>query len=328
MYRHYRICIILASMLFYLSVSATIVLHEEDIDKAIDLFNQNKYTEARDLLNIYVKENNNNAEAWYYLGRIAQSENRIDDAEEYLKKAIKIDGARSIYHQWLGRVYGLQAANASVIRQPFIARNVRRSFEKAVELDPDNLEARFDLVQFFIFAPGVVGGNAGKAVDHAEEIKKRDAVRGHNAYGIIYGREDEFEKAEREFTSAIEIDPTQHEPYMWLAFMYSRAENYAQAMSKLQTLIDRRPDYMPAYYHYGRLAAISGEQLEQGKQYLEKYLQHTPAWNEPTIASAHYRLGNIYQMADDPERAREQYEISLKNNPEHQQAHEALKDLD
>lgn len=264
MYRHYRIFIILASMLFCLSVSATNVLPEQDIDKAIALFNQNKYTEARDLLNIYVKENNHNAEAWYYLGRIAQSENRIDDAEEYLKKAIKIDGARSIYHQWLGRVYGLQAVNASVFRQPFIARNVRRSFEKAVELDPDNIEARFDLVQFFIFAPGVVGGSTGKAIEHAEEIKKRDAVRGHGAYGFMYGR----------------------------------------------------------------LAAISGEQLEQGKQYLEKYLQHTPAWNEPTIASAHYRLGNIYQKVNDPERAREQYEITLKNNPEHQQAHEALKDLD
>lgn len=327
MYRHYRIFIILALMLSCLSVSATNVLHQEDIDKAIDLFNQNKYTEARDLLNIYVKENNNNAEAWYYLGRIAQSENRIDDAEEYLKKAIKIDGSRSIYHQWLGRVYGLQAANASVFRQPFIARNVRRSFETAVELDPDNIEARFELLQFFIFAPGIVGGSTSKALEQAEEIKKRDAVRGHGAYGFIYGRQDEFEKAEREFTSAIELDPTQPDPYLWLAFMYARTEKYDQAMSELTTLIEQRPDYMLSYYHYGRLAALSGKQLEQGKHYIEKYLQHTPAWNEPTIASAHYRLGNIYQKANDPERAREQYEITLKINSHHQQAQKALKDL-
>jgi tetratricopeptide (TPR) repeat protein len=327
MHRQIRIFFALASMLFCLSIYAKNATPEADITGAIALFNENKYTEARDLFNAYIKENKDDAEAWYYLGRIAHIENRIDDAEDYLKKAIGIDGSQSPYHQWLGRVYALQAVNASVFRQPFIARNVRRSFERAVKLDPDNVDARYDLLQFFIFAPGIVGGSTDKALEQAAEIKKRDAVRGHGAYGFIYGRQDEFEKAEREFTTAIEIDPAQPEPYMWLAFMYARAEKYGQAMSELQTVIERRPDYMPPYYHYGRVAALSGEQLEQGKQYLEKYMEYSPAWNEPTIASAHYRLGNIYEKADDPERAREQYEITLKKNPDHQQAKEALKNI-
>jgi len=58
-------------------------------------------------------------------------ENRFSDADDYLKKAIKLDESRSSYHQWLGRVYGMRAMDASVFRQPFLARNSRRSFENA-----------------------------------------------------------------------------------------------------------------------------------------------------------------------------------------------------
>jgi tetratricopeptide (TPR) repeat protein len=298
---------------------------ETDLEKAKLLFNSGRIFEARELLESLTAQNEKISEAWFYLGRIAQSENRLNDAEKYFKRAIKLDEFRSPYHHWLGRIYGMQAINASVFRQPFLARNSRRSFETAVELDPDNIEARFDLVQFYIVAPGIVGGSSGKAYEHAEAIKQRDSIRGHGAYGFIYSREDEFDKAEREFIAARDLEPANPDPYYWLGFLYVRMENYSAAFDQLDTLISYNPELMPAYYQYGRIAALSGERIERGMKYLEKYLGHSPAGNEPSHAWAHVRLGELYDKIDEADRAREHYKKALTLDPDLKPAREALR---
>jgi len=39
-----------------------------------------------------------------------------------------------------------------------LAKKVRASFERAVELDGSNVQARSDLAEFYMEAPGVMGG--------------------------------------------------------------------------------------------------------------------------------------------------------------------------
>lgn len=90
---------------------------------------------------------------------------------------------------WLGRAYGRKAQRAPVISQFALARKCRSAFEKAVALDPKNVDARADLMSYYLQAPGIVGGSLAKAKEQAAAILELDPVRGQIALGRIRERE-------------------------------------------------------------------------------------------------------------------------------------------
>src|ERR1700716_2797141 len=88
----------------------------------------------------------------------------ISDCE----RAVKLEPGNSSYHLWLGRVYGEKADRTSFFRRAGMAKKVRMEFERAVELSPASWEARTDLAEFYLEAPGVVGGGKDKARAQAQ----------------------------------------------------------------------------------------------------------------------------------------------------------------
>jgi hypothetical protein len=85
--------------------------------------------------------------------------------------------------------------SASFIKKASLAKRVQTEFEAAVRLSPDNLEARFDLLQDYIMAPGIMGGSKDKAREQAQAIKARNPLQGYIAFGAIYEDEKQYEKA-------------------------------------------------------------------------------------------------------------------------------------
>ncbi len=313
--------------LVFLTVHLLSAGSDEEFEKSVLLFENQKYSEAREILLEIVRKQDSHSRAWYYLSKIAVREKQIDDAYDYIKKAIEVEESSdvlSIYYFQLGDVYGYKAMEASVLRKPARARSVRRSFETAVELDPENIEARMGLIMFYSQAPGIMGGSKSKAMEQVEELKKRDPVQGHIASANIYRGENDLLKAEGECIAARDIDPANPLPYMILVPIYEAMGDYAKGWENLESLIRNIPDYVPAYYQYGRFSDISGEKTETGKKYFKKYLENTPGPNSPSHAWAHYRLGNLYLKDDDLQHARYHYEKALELDPEHKQVKEAL----
>jgi hypothetical protein len=74
---------------------------------------------------------------------------------------------------------------ANILRQPFLAWKVKEHFERAVTLDPGNLAARADLMEYYLKAPGFLGGSEEKARAQAAEIAARDAQQGLQAWRMI-----------------------------------------------------------------------------------------------------------------------------------------------
>ena len=79
-------------------------------------------------------------------------------AQEYFEKAIAADPGNSVYHHWLGKAYGRRAETSSFITAPGFASKARQSFEKSITLDPRNKEALSDLFEYYVEAPGFLGG--------------------------------------------------------------------------------------------------------------------------------------------------------------------------
>lgn len=290
------------------------------IDSVIALFDARKYPEAKAIADRLVLANRNDAAAAFWLGRIYYVERKLDQSASWFEKAAKLDPKHAMTQHWLGVAYGRQAVGANKFRQAILAKRTKASFERAIALDPELLESRQFLVQYYLIAPGIVGGSMEKARAQAAEIAKRDPVRGHLARGAIFDREDNAAGAEREYLAAIQASPDSLEGYYGLGLMYQRTKQYGKAFDTYERVLVRRPAETRARYLIGRTAALSGERLERAETALREYLRPRPDASQQGNASAHYLLGVIYEKRGDADAAKREYELSKRMDPQQAEA--------
>ena len=84
------------------------------------------------------------------------------------EKAVSLAPDNGLYHLWLGRIYGEKADRSGFLKAAGLAKKVHSEFERAVEFDPKNWQAHTDLAEFYLEAPGIVGGGEDKARAQAE----------------------------------------------------------------------------------------------------------------------------------------------------------------
>ncbi|HYV42594.1 MAG TPA: tetratricopeptide repeat protein [Thermoanaerobaculia bacterium] len=294
-------------------------------EEGIQLFEARKFDEARASLEAAVREDPQDARAASYLGRVYLAVGNSDRAVQWMGRSVALESANAEYHLWLGRAFGNQAMQASVLKQPSLARKVKKEFEEASRLDPDNLEARFGLIEFYLRAPGVLGGSPKKADEQAEEICRRDLLQGYRARGRIAEHRKDFDRALAQYDAAAREFPEKTEPFYWIGALLVRENNYAEAFEVYEKLLEENPSEMTACYQIGRVASLSGLRLERGKECLTLYLQHEPNPDEPSLASAHYRLGLLYEKSGNRDLARREYSAALDLEPALPDARKALK---
>jgi tetratricopeptide (TPR) repeat protein len=153
----------------------------EDVTTGVSLFARGQFSAAQQFFETHVRQRPTNPVGVYYLGRLAFERKQYDQASTWFEKAVKLDSNNSDYHLWLGRAYGERAQHAEGDAF-FLARKVKKQLETAVALNPDNLYARSDLLDYYLQAPPLVGGDAAKARTQAQEITKRNAEEGRKAW--------------------------------------------------------------------------------------------------------------------------------------------------
>ena len=296
-------------------------------DEAVRLFDARQFGRAKPLLEAAVREDPGDARAASYLGRLLLASDELDAAVESLEKSVSLEEGNAEYHLWLGRAYGQKAIRASVLKQPALARRVKKEFERASQLDPDSLEARFGLIEYYLRAPGVLGGSLEKAREQAREIARRDALQGHRAAGRLAEHEKRFDAALDEYQRAGNEFPQSPAPSYWSGSLFEKRKDYERAFEVYERLLETQPTEMTACYQIGRIAILSGQRLERAEQCLKLYLRREPKPDEPSLAWAHYRLGNLYERKGSRDLARREYAEALKLDPVHREARAALKKI-
>ncbi len=166
-----------------------------------------------------------------------------------------------------------------------------------------------------------MGGSMDKAKETAMQILSLNAAQGHLQLGIIYEKEKKIAEAEKEFLEAVKSDPTFT---FRLINFYAAQKQYDKAFILMEDALKKNPQDMLALYQFGKISAMSGQKLERGEEYLKKYLAHTPAQNEPSIAGATMRLAQIMEKKDNKVEARGLYETALKLDGSLKEAQEGL----
>lgn len=296
-------------------------LFGQSVQKAKALYESGKPAEAEKLLKAVKDESKEFAEAQYYLGRIAYDKKEYDDASDYFEEATEANDKNSGYFEWLGNTYGMIAKDANVVRQGFLAPKMKAAWEKAVTLDPKNIDARLSLIEFYLQAPGFMGGSVDKAVETARQIIKLDAARGHQALANVYDRDKKTAEAEKEYIAMVAAD-AKYQPIL-INFYLIKAE-YDKAFKLVDAELQKNPDDMLMMYQYAKLCALSGKNLDRGEQYLKKYFAYTPKQNEPSHAGAYMRLGMIYEKRGNKAAAKKNYQTALQLDKKLKEAEDGL----
>ncbi|HEY7216714.1 MAG TPA: tetratricopeptide repeat protein [Thermoanaerobaculia bacterium] len=299
----------------------------EALAPGIQLFEARRFEEARKFFEPFAAGHPKDADAAFYLGRTYLSLHKFDTAAEWLEKAAALAPRQSPVQLWLARAYAQAAEQASVFKMPGLAKKAKEAWDKAVVLDPNNLDARGDLIQYYLEAPGFLGGSVEKAKEQAAEIKKRDALRGAQAFAAIAVDQKDFAAAERELKEASQKTPADPRPRVALASIYQGQEKWDAAFETLEAVLKADPDNWDALYQVGRAAALSGKRLDRGEECLKRYLTHTPTEDQPPLANTHFRLGLIYEKKGNKAPARAEYQAALKLDPGLDDAKEALAKL-
>ena len=318
-----RVAVIVATML----IPAILAGQNGETESGVRLFEAGKFKEAKTVFEPAFKANTRDAAAAFYLGRIAMEERKNDRAADYFEAATKLDSKSSTYFLWLGRAYGREAQNANVLRQPGLAKKTKAAWERAIELDPDNLDARTDLIQYYVQAPGFLGGSTGKAIEQAEEIRKRNALRGYLELGALYEREKRIADAEKAYLAASKEPSDRHVGEYRLGVFYQNTGAFDKAFELFEAMIAANPNEFGALFQIGKTGAMSGQRLPRAEEALLAYLQTTPGRNDPSLAAAHWRLGMVHEKRQDKQRARTEYETALRLDPTFKPATESLKKL-
>jgi tetratricopeptide (TPR) repeat protein len=293
----------------------------------VRLFEAGKFKEAKTVFEPAFKTNARDAAAAFYLGRIAMEERKNDRAADYFETATKLDPKNSTYLLWLGRAYGREAQDANVLRQPGLAKKTKAAWERAIALDPDNLDARSDLIQYYVQAPGFLGGSTQKALEQAEEIRKRNALRGYLELGVLYEHDKRLAEAEKAYLGAAKEKSERHVGEYRLGVFYQNTGAFDKAFELFESMIAANPSEVGALFQIGKTGAMSGQRLDRATAALEAYLQTTPGRNDPSLAAAHWRLGMVHEKRQDRQRAKTEYETALRLDPTFKPATESLKKL-
>jgi tetratricopeptide (TPR) repeat protein len=258
-------------------------------------------------------------------GRAALDHGDLDQAIAQLEKAVAINPSNSKGHYYLGLAYGRQAQKAGIFRGMSQVHKAKDEWVRAVELNPNFVDARLRLIEFYIAAPGIAGGSEEKAMEQAAEMKKRDALDGHRAFAHVYTLQKKPDFAVKEMVEAVREQPKSAKAHYFLGNALLNQKDWKGSLHEYDMALSLDAAYMPAYFRIGQHAALSESNYARGEEAIRKYLQYKPAEDEPGLARAWYWLGMIQEKKGKKADARQSYLNAQKLAPDSKDVSEALK---
>ncbi len=304
--------IALPKLTSFAALALLLTVHAASANEYATLIKAKKYPEAERAASAKLAKEPANVEAM--LGKIdaimaAGTQSRIGEAVKLSQQCVATHPGAAPCHLALGKSLGWKAMVGGVMSALGYAGDMRDAFKKAVELDPRNMDARLSLLQFYMMAPGIMGGGTGKAETLAAQTVAVNAD-GAKIMGAMLdlaaGRTAKAEAAVMAMRPGADSDLNDgHESLMVkIGGKYLSEKKYPDAERVLREALKRFPDSESAPFVIARV------QQEQGKHRealagLEQLVAKQPR------AHLHYRMGQSLQALGEKARAASAFEKAL-----------------
>lgn len=275
---------------------------QELIDSLLELYQNQKLSEAEELaLTIKIKFPNHQF-AWKVLGALYSASGRQLEALNANQTAVKLKPEDAGAHSNLGNVLKELGRKDEAVS----------SYMQAIVLDPDFAEAHSNLGVIFqeLGRLDAAVGSYDKAV-----TLKPDFVLAHYNLGNALQELGRLEDAEVSFRNAIAARPAYAEAYNNLGVTLKGQCRLTDAEKSYRQAIKHKPDFAEAYNNLG----ITLKELE-------RYEEAEDSFNfalalDPKYTTAYYNLGVTLQYLDRLEEAEDKYRKAIALNSNYAEAH-------
>lgn len=206
-------------LLLALLVAPLFLWGQANFEKAEKLFQEEKYAQAKPLFLSILKDNPTNLKVIEYLGDTSSHLNDWDNSIVYYEKLKKLKPTEANYCYKYGGALGMKAKIGGKWVAVRLVGDIRESFEKALQLNPKHIEARWALIEYYLQLPAFVGGSEKKAQRYANELMKLSPVDGYLSKAHIDEYFKRYTSAEKNYKYAIQVGGSKN-TYDRLAQLY------------------------------------------------------------------------------------------------------------
>ena len=178
---------------------------QSNFEKGEKLFRAKKFEEAKTAFEEVLKSKPSDLKSIEYLGDIASANKDWEEAVKYYKKLKKLKPTEANYFFKYGASLGMHASEVNKVKALGMVSDVKDAFEKAIELNPKHLGARWGLIEFYLHLPGILGGSESKAISYSSELMQLSPVDGYLSRGRIDEYFERYTLAEKNYIKANEI---------------------------------------------------------------------------------------------------------------------------
>ncbi len=312
---------------FVLLLVPSLVL-AQDTDAA-KLIAAGHWKRARAIVERRIHQDPRDPEASFLLSQVRYAFGDVTSPLDLAADAVRLDPGVARYHRQLAEVQGILAQRANIFQQIGIARRFRREIDAALALDPNDVQALRDLLEYYVVAPGIVGGDLRKAADVARRIAAIDPAEGLLAEARIAGSRDDAPRAaallrraaalrppsykalatlaafdlapahrddaaaESLARQAIALDPDRSAAWAVLAQVYAARPDFTSLDRTLDDAARAVPDDPLPCYRAAEILLAAGRDPSRAERYLRIYLSQEPEGGQPTAAAARELLHKL-----------------------------------
>lgn len=253
-----------------------------------------------------------NAEAHNLRCRIYLQEQRWDNAIQSCQAAVTLAPDSSNYHLWLARALGEKADRVSFITAFKMAKPIRIEFETAAKLDPHNGNALSDLGEFYVDAPGIVGGGLDKAERVAQQLNGFAPDRAHYIRARIAESRKDYSRAEDEYKAAIAASKGPADAWMDLASFYRRRQRWDDMVGAVHKGAELDTQHGVAFADGASVLIRGGQDLPFARKLLEQYLASSNKSEDAPAFQTHVQLGKLLAGMGDTQEAQQQFSAAVE----------------
>jgi len=196
------------------------------------------WKKARAAVVIRIRQSPGDAFSYYLLSQIHHAFGDDAAPQALAEKAVALDGRVAKYHRQLAETVGIQAQHANPFQLVVLARQFRKELDTAIALDPHDVLAQRDLLEYYLVAPGIAGGDMQKASAVADHIAELDATEGLLAKARVAQFRKQTAQTEALLRRAVDTQPSGYKGRIeWTRFCLTklRSERSESASAATET---------------------------------------------------------------------------------------------
>jgi tetratricopeptide (TPR) repeat protein len=294
---------------------------------AYTLLMHGRAAEATAILDQALAANPGDGAAHLLLCRANLAQELADPAVAECQRAVDAMPASSEAQMWFGRALGLKAEHANPVSALSLAKRVRAAFERAVQLNPKDILATSDLAEFYLGAPGMVGGSPEKATALANSLLPQAPSKAHRLLALIAEKDhSDLATAEAEYKLAIAAG---HTPEAWsdLALFYQRHKRYGDTLNAAEEALHADHERGPVEVDIASILTDAKRAPDTAIAALRAYLGSPNQTDAAPVFRVRVQLGSLLLKRGDEAGARYEFTTAVALAPNYEAARKALASL-